>query len=119
MTTYRAGDLVDVPFPFIDSGAAKQRPALVLSASQFQRKTGAYVLTMVTSAERSRWENDVALDDWNGAGLNKPSIIRWKIFTLDETLILGYRGHVSDRDMTTLGQALAEVFSEWPLGKAF
>ena len=113
MTTYNAGDLVDVPFPFIDSGTTKLRPALVLSSSDFQLKTGACILTMVTSAERSRWVNDVALEDWNGAGLKKPSIIRWKIFTLDETLIVGYRGHLADPDFATLGEALADVFLAW------
>jgi len=39
---------------------------------------------MMTSAERSYWETDIKLDDWQRAGLRKASIIRWKIFTIDE-----------------------------------
>ena len=116
MTAFEAGDLVDVPFPFIDTGTTKLRPALVLSTSEFQRKTGACVLSMVTSAERSRWENDLTIDSWSQAGLKKPSIIRWKIFTLDESLITGLRGRLAGEDLNRVRQALGEVFSGWAFG---
>jgi len=115
MTAFEAGDLVDVPFPFIDTGTTKLRPALVLSTSEFQRKTGACVLSMVTSAERSRWENDLTIDSWSQAGLKKPSIIRWKIFTLDESLITGPRGRLAAEDLKRVRQAMGEVFSGWAL----
>ena len=113
--SFEAGDLVDVPFPFIDSGMTKLRPALVLSTSEFQRTTGACLLAMVTSAERSRWGNDVALIDWALAGLKKPSIVRWKVFTLDETLIEGRRGRLADQDLAILSHAVAVIFSGWSL----
>jgi hypothetical protein len=57
------------------------------------RTSGAIVLMMVTSAERSHWETDIELDDWQRAGLRKSSILRWKIFTLDEQLIVSRRGY--------------------------
>ncbi len=112
MTIYEAGDLVEVPFPFIDSGAVKRRPALVLSSPGFQELTGACVLTMVTSAERSQWGNDVVVEDWRSAGLKKPSLIRFKIFTLDETLILGQRGRLAERDAATVVKSLGEIFPD-------
>ena len=118
MTTYEAGDLVDVPFPFIDATKTKLRPALVLSGSENQRKTGACILTMITSAERSRWGNDHVMIDWRAAGLKEPSIIRWKIFTLDEALIVGRRGHLTEQDWVVLGRALAELCGAWSLGAA-
>jgi len=115
MTTFEAGDLVEVPFPFIDSSRTKLRPALVLSSPAFHQKTGAYLLTMITSAERSRWGNDLVLQAWSQAGLNKPSIVRWKVFTLDEALIVGLRGRLAEKDLTAVRSALVEILSDWPL----
>jgi len=111
MTVFESGDLVEVPFPFIDAGTTKLRPALVLSSLGFQRKTGACVLAMVTSAERSRWENDLTLEAWSQAGLRKPSVVRWKIFNLDESLIVGRRGRLEEQDLAAVRKSLVDVFS--------
>jgi mRNA interferase MazF len=113
MTTFEPGDLVEVPFPFIDSRQAKHRPALVLSTPDFQRHSGACVLTMVTSAERSRWGNDCVLESWAEAGLQKPSLVRWKVFTLDDSLIVRRRGRLMDNDLVRIRLALDEIFSAW------
>jgi mRNA interferase MazF len=117
-TSYKAGDLVDVPFPFIDTKTTKRRPSLVLSTPDFQLMTGSCILAMVTSAERSRWENDLVLESWTLAGLRKPSVIRWKLFTLDETLILGRRGRLADPDLAAVRRSLTEIFSGWFLPPA-
>ncbi len=113
MTAFEPGDLVEVPFPFIEAGISKLRPALVLSTPEFQRHSGACVLSMITSAERSHWENDCVLEFWAEAGLHKPSLVRWKIFTLDEALIQGRRGHLAASDRAKIGQALNAFLSAW------
>jgi mRNA interferase MazF len=114
-TTFETGDLVEVPFPFIESGLTKLRPALVLSTPLFQRHSGACLLAMITSAERSRWENDCELQSWAEAGLRKPSIVRWKVFTLDDALIVKRRGRLVESDFAKIRKALASVFSGWLL----
>lgn len=111
MTIYESFAVVDIPFPFIDSSRQKSRPALVLSSSAFQKANGALVLAMITSAERSLWKFDAALADWRMAGLKKPCVVRWKLFTLDAALIRGLRGHLSDRDRVAAGKSFAQVFS--------
>ena len=115
MTTFEAGDLVEVPFPFIESGLAKLRPALILSTPDFQLESGACILAMVTSAERSRWQNDCVLEAWSEAGLQKPSIVRWTVFTLDDSLIVRRRGRLKDNDLARIRDAMAQVFSGWSL----
>jgi mRNA interferase MazF len=112
MTIYEPFAVVDVPFPFIDSLRQKNRAALVLSNSAFQKANGALVLAMITSAERSSWKSDAALANWRMAGLRKPCVIRWKLFTLDAALIRGLRGHLSDRDRGVVKERFGEVFSE-------
>ena len=110
MTIYEPFAVVDVPFPFIDSLRQKSRPALVLSSPAFQKANGALVLAMITSAERSSWKFDAALANWRIAGLKKPCVIRWKLFTLDAALIRGLRGHLSRHDIGVVKARFAEVF---------
>ena len=114
MTIYEPFAVVDVPFPFIDSPRQKSRPALVLSNRSFQQSNNALILAMITSAERGAWAHDVALADWRAAGLKKSCVLRWKIFTLDSTLIAGLRGKLSDRDGTAVRKVFTEVFGTRP-----
>jgi mRNA interferase MazF len=114
MTIFEPFTVVDVPFPFVDLFLQKNRPALVLSNAAFQRANGATILAMITSAERSSWKSDSALADWRMAGLKKPCVIRWKLFTLDAALIRGLRGHLSDRDRGAAREGFAELF---PFGR--
>ncbi len=67
---YEPFSVVDVPFPFVDTGGQKRRPALVLSSPTFQKANGALVFTMITSAQRSAWEHDLSLADWRAAVLD-------------------------------------------------
>jgi mRNA interferase MazF len=105
--------VVDVPFPFIDTPEKKLRPALVLSDQHFQQASGAIILMMVTSAVRSRWDSDIELDDWQAAGLRKASILRFKIFTLDEQLVGSRRGALSDKDQQKVRKSLNSILACW------
>ena len=111
MTIYKPFSVVDVPFPFVDSIDQKRRPALVLSDPSFQNANGSVVLAMITSAERSSWYGDIPLRDWREAGLKKPSIVRWKIFTLDAALITGLRSSLSVYDQDAVRNRFATLFS--------
>jgi mRNA interferase MazF len=110
MTIFEPGTIVDVPFPFIEKERSKTRPALVLSAPSFQSSCGACVMAMITSAERSAWPTDVLLSDWRRAGLKKPSLLRWKIFTLDDALIIGARSTLSPADWSRVQASFTSIF---------
>lgn len=94
------GDVVIVPFPFTDRDASKRRPALVCSAAAFNRQAGHLVLAMITTATHSPWPGDVPIRDLTDAGLPAPSVVRWKLFTLDASFVLGRAGTLSSRDRT-------------------
>ena len=92
-------DVVVVPFPFTDSAASKRRPALVISnAEAFNLPAGHSVLAMITSAGNAAWPLDVAISDGNAAGLAAASLVRMKLFTLDNRFILRRLGQLAAAD---------------------
>lgn len=104
--TFEQFDVIVVPFLFTDGAASKRRPALVLSASAFNRKAGHSVLAMITSAEQSAWPNDIPLRDLDPAGLPSRSVVRLKLFTLDHRLVLRKAGTLSRRDAGAVRKSL-------------
>ncbi|HUX24482.1 MAG TPA: type II toxin-antitoxin system PemK/MazF family toxin [Burkholderiales bacterium] len=108
--TFEAYDVVVVPFPFTDRAATKRRPALVLSdRSAFNAAIGHVVLAMITSASHSDWPLDVALSDLQAAGLASASVVRMKLFTLDERLILRKAGSLAAADRKAVAAALRKL----------
>ncbi|MDQ3564189.1 MAG: type II toxin-antitoxin system PemK/MazF family toxin, partial [Pseudomonadota bacterium] len=88
MTGYSFGDIVLVPFPFTDQSAAKQRPAVVVSSGAYQQTTPDVILMAVTSQVRTiAGLGEVVVQDWQAAGLLKPSIIKPVITTIQRTLV--------------------------------
>lgn len=109
--TFKPYDVVVVPFPFTDSAATKRRPALVLSAEPFQDRIGHLVLAMITSRENRGWPLDVELADLKAAALPHASIVRMKLFTLDERLVLRKAGRLAAADQLAVEQALRRLLT--------
>jgi mRNA interferase MazF len=101
MPSYKPGDVVVVPFPFSDRDASKRRPALVCSSATFNNRSQHLVLAMITTASHNAWPGDASIRDLASTGLPAPSIVRWKLFTLDASLVLRTVGELSDRDRAT------------------
>lgn len=100
-------DVVLVPFPFTDRHSQKRRPALVLSGhASFNCKTQHVVCAMITSAAHSEWPLDVCITQPDLAGLPKACVIRMKLFTLDDSLILKRLGRLSEIDASSVSKAL-------------
>jgi len=96
--TYEPFSLIIVPFPFTDKPHVKRRPALVLSNTHHQKETDHITLLMVTSDKHSDWKSDYQITDIQTTGLTSPSIIRQKLFTIDNRLVIGRIGHLSNHD---------------------
>ena len=96
--SFKPYDVLVVPFPFTDSAAVKRRPALVISAEQFHDRAGHLVLAMITSRENRSWPLDVALADLKSAGLPHASVVRMKLFTLDDRFVLSKAGRLARAD---------------------
>ncbi len=102
--------VVRVPFPFTDRNATKNRPALILSDTvSFNTPAGHSVMAMITSQTNSPWPLDCWLNDLTAAGLPAPSMVRFKLFTLDHRLVRGALGRLSPADETAVREKLAHL----------
>ena len=109
MQIYKPYTIVAVPFPFTDKDYTKKRPALIISQEEHQKYTHHCVLAMITSAKQSQWKTDIIIQDTEFTGLPGLSIIRSKLFTLDERLILRVLGELSERDQEAVKNMLGQV----------
>lgn len=109
--TFEAFDVVVVPFPFTDRSTTKRRPALVLSdAKYFNKRVGQSVLAMITSARNSDWPLDVEIQDLDSAGLPSASVVRMKLFTLDDQLVVRKAGTLAENDRKVVIATLRQLF---------
>lgn len=109
-----AGDLVVVPFPFTDLSQTKQRPALVLTPEDYNRRSRDLLLAYVTSVPQDDpWALPIDDEDLAAGSLPKPSWIRAdKIFTLERDLPRGRVATVSARTREDLRDRLRALLVE-------
>lgn len=108
--TFESLDVVVVPFPFADSWTVKRRPALIISSTGFNRVHHQSILTMITSAG-SDWPSDVVIQSWREAGLIAPCKVRFKLFTLDRTLLTRKLGTLLKQDGEAVKKALGRILA--------
>ncbi|MBU3915140.1 type II toxin-antitoxin system PemK/MazF family toxin [bacterium] len=109
---YEPFDVIVVPFPFTDSSRTKKRPALVLSnKTDFGAKIDQSVLAMITSQKNDPWPLDIPIKNKKQSGLTAPSVVRMKIFTLDNRFILRKIGHLSKTDQNQVKKSLSNLFN--------
>lgn len=100
------GDIVLIPFPFTDLSGNKNRPGLILAASE----SDIIVAFISTQIQRKEF-CDLMIRPNNDNGLKKESVIRVsKIATLDKALVLGKLGSIEKNTLTKLNQGLKSIF---------
>src|SRR5579872_4820661 len=105
----RRGDVVFVPFRFVDKDAAKNRPAVVISSDRYHRSRHELVIGGVTSnVSRAGFVGQFSIDNWAGCGLEKPSVVSGIVMTIRDTQVGRYLGSFSRADMLSLDAALKE-----------
>ena len=110
MTGYEFGNLVLVPFPFTDQSTTKRRPAVVISSQAYHHQRPDLIIMAVTSQPLAPVSvGEVAIQDWHGAGLLKPSVLKPVLTTMDQTLILKKLGQLTTPDQARLRRALAQI----------
>lgn len=112
--TYKAFDVVAVPFPFTDSRRTKRRPALILSSSsEFNNDSGHSVMAMITSAKNAPWPLDVPITDLKKAGLSSGSTVRMKLFTLDHRFVDKALGALNPENRKSVARSISKLLADW------
>jgi mRNA interferase MazF len=107
--SFQTGELVLVDFPLTVSGAGKPRPALVML------DTGdAYVLLARVTSQNQHTAFDVAICDWQPAGLLMPSTVRLhKLATLAKSRVHRRLGSLSAKDRQQVATVLRKFVTAW------
>ena len=111
MTIYKQGDILLVPFPFTDQSSSKQRPAVVLNGESYNRDHPDIILAPITS-KVAITSDEVALSDWQSAGLIKPSAVKPVLSTFETFLVRRQLGTLTSADIDavrTLFQRILEL----------
>src|SRR3990172_4968452 len=108
--TFKRGDVVVVPFPFSEKRASKKRPALVISSDRYNASASdvivAQITTRLVSAPRL---GDHILRDWRRAGLRAPSLVRTRLATLHESVVLAKLGSMPATEMVDIDRSLGSA----------
>ena len=105
------GDVVVVPFPFVDIAAEKRRPSIVLSRQAFNETNGHSICAMITTAARTIWPSDITIVDLDAAGLPRSCVVRFKLFTLPNAIILRRAGKLAEQDRDKVIAAARTIMS--------
>lgn len=70
------------------------------------------MLAMITSAVNAPWPLDVPITDNARAGLQASSVIRMKLFTLDDRLILRRIGTLASGDRSHLADSITKLMHD-------
>ncbi|HHT9105952.1 MAG TPA: type II toxin-antitoxin system PemK/MazF family toxin [Candidatus Wujingus californicus] len=109
MTTYNKGDIVLVPFPFSDQTATKKRPAVIISSDRYNNTSSDIVIMAITSkTDKNLTTGECLINNWQDAGLLKPSVIKPAISTIEQTLVLKKLGQLSQKDLILMENTLVE-----------
>jgi len=99
--------VVLVAFPFTNLQATKKRPAVIISNHSYQQTRPDVILMAITSQIKTELATGEAiLQDWQIAGLAKPSMLKPLIATLEQANIVRVMGQLSAADCEELGSVL-------------
>lgn len=115
MIGYKQGEVVLIPFPFTDLTTFKQRPALIVSSTEFNRAHSDVIVVAITSHITDRSTTDeyrFAKQEQIACGLPKPSLIKLnKIVTLDKRLIRKTLGQLPQDSLEKVLVKINRIFS--------
>ena len=102
-------DTAVVPFPFAEQPALKRRPVAILSGQRFNESNGATIVAMITTAKATAWPSVILIRDLKSASLNTACVIRWRLATIPNELVLQRLGSLSGLDRLACERELANI----------
>lgn len=110
MNDYNFGDIILVPFPFTNQTASKQRPSVVISSRDYNQERPDLIVMAITSQIKTQMTlGEMAIVEWENAGLLKPSVIKPVIATIEQTLVRKRLGQLGETGQVSLHSALGTI----------
>ncbi len=110
MTSYDRGDVILVDIAFSGSVGYKRRPAVVISADDFNTAGIKLIVAAITSKVSPPFRpGDTLLSDWSAAGLVKPSAVRGVLATVDKFDVVRNLGTLTVQDWTAVEKGVAHI----------
>jgi mRNA-degrading endonuclease toxin of MazEF toxin-antitoxin module len=103
------GQLLLAPFPYSDLRGLKRRPVCVVSSSAYSQ--GPDVIVAMVTSNQTRVAHpglgDIALQDWQQAGLRQPSVVRCgRLLVIEHRLLRTGLGQLSEPDLAAVDTGL-------------
>jgi len=99
-----------VPFPFTNQTSQKKRPAVIISSMNYQQSKPDLIVMAVTSQIQPALSvGEFQVQDWQAAGLLKPSMIKPVITTLEKRLVIKKLGQLQSTDLQQLRQSIEQI----------
>jgi len=109
--TYKKWDIILVPFPFTDLTTSKKRPALVISPYEYNTGPDILISFITSKLDRDKRFGDYKIKRWEESKLPKPSMIRMKFATIDQTIVIKKIGRLSESDISEFQKEIVRFFS--------
>jgi mRNA-degrading endonuclease toxin of MazEF toxin-antitoxin module len=95
---------------FTDQPIAKNRPALILSSSDYHASRREVIIAAITSHIRSPvLVGDHPIEEWQACGLVKPSVVTSILWTVRASMIRRKLGALSAKDMSGFQRSLSRA----------
>jgi mRNA interferase MazF len=113
MTDLSVGAVVWIAFPFSDQRQTKRAPAVVLSTRRYHEQRPDIIVARITTKLVSRDTfGYVEIADFAACGLDRPSIIKPVIATIDKRQIEAVAGELDEMTLRNLKRTfMRDVFS--------
>ncbi len=109
-TSFEFGDILLVPFPFTNQAGKKRRPAVVVSSRSYnQRRLDVILMAVTSQVRRPLGFGEMLVDDWQSAGLIKPSVVKPVLLTAEKPIIIKTLGRMSNTDQRKLEKTLSTI----------
>ena len=105
MPNYSKNEVILVRYPFSNLSGAKVRPAIVVNDSHTSQDV---IIVPLTSKVAPLLAGEFILADWQGAGLNVPSVAKRGPYTVHQSLIMKSIGKLSGADASCLENSLRD-----------
>ena len=102
-------ETVVIPFPFAEIPVLKRRPVVVVSAIAHNEANGWTLVSMITSTKLVEWPSDVRIADLGPAGLQVPCIVRWRLTSIPNGMIVRRLGKIAGIDRLACERSFAAM----------